>query len=182
MTAAEQWREIPGYKDYYEVSNRGRVRSLDRRVWKGVKGWHPLRGKILRGGKHPYGYPQFGLSQHGKVRRRAAHKLVLEAFVGPCPEGLEACHRDGDPTNNRLKNLYWGTHSENVKDAVRHGTHVDNRGQRHGMSKLSEKDVRQVRQLLRQGHLTQKEIAERFGVGRANISSIHRGKSWSHIL
>jgi len=50
--------------------------------------------------------------------------MVLEAFVGPCPEGMECCHRDGNPANNHVGNLYWGTRSENLYDAVRHGAHA----------------------------------------------------------
>lgn len=55
------------------------------------------------------------------IGRRYVHRLVLETFVGPRPEGMEACHNNGDPTDNRLGNLRWDTRSENVKDAVRHG-------------------------------------------------------------
>lgn len=66
-----------------------------------------------------YGYPHVNLQ--GKTR--FVHHLVLEAFVGPMPEGHEGCHRDGDRTNNHLGNLYWGTRAENVRDAIEHGTH-----------------------------------------------------------
>jgi predicted XRE-type DNA-binding protein len=179
----ETWKEIPGYEGHYEVSDHGRVRSLERKVWKKVNGWglHPVRGKVLRPTKQASGYSYLRLSKDGRVRRFAVHRLVLMAFVGPCPEDHEACHRDGDPTNDSLQNLYWGTHSQNVKDAVRHGTHVDNKGEDHGCSLLREKDVRRILQLLKEGSHTQAKIAKLFGVSRANISAIKNRKSWKHL-
>lgn len=73
---------------------------------------------------HEAGYLLVAVKVDGKQRRFRVHRLVLEAFVGPCPDGKECCHRDGDPTNNSLGNLYWGTHGQNMNDQVRHGTHT----------------------------------------------------------
>lgn len=70
------------------------------------------------------GYARTSLSGHGQPRSARVHQLVLEAFVGPPGPGQEARHLDGDKANNRLSNLAWGTHTENMRDAIRHGTHV----------------------------------------------------------
>jgi Zn ribbon nucleic-acid-binding protein len=115
----EQWRAVPSYEGYYEVSDQGRVRSLERRaangrVWPGI---------ILKGVTHPNGHRQVILSRHNVKRTYWVHALVLSAIVGPAPKGMEALHRDGDPGNNTTGNLKWGTHSENMQDQVRHGVH-----------------------------------------------------------
>ncbi|WP_211339176.1 NUMOD4 motif-containing HNH endonuclease [Salana multivorans] len=113
----ETWLPVVGYEGLYEVSDRGRVRSLDRLSAAGA----PQRGRVLRPSIAKGGYPMVSLYRDRGRSTRTVHRLVLLAFVGPEPEGAEACHRDGNPTNNALPNLYWGTHSENMHDAVRHG-------------------------------------------------------------
>mgnify|MGYP000973833453 CR=1 FL=1 len=119
MSEPEQWRPILGYGGFYEVSSRGQVRSLDRANSRGNR----LRGSAVARSKRPGGYLQVALHREGRRGRAFVHRLVLEAFSGPCPSGMEACHIDGDPANNALSNLRWGTHSENMFDKVRHGTH-----------------------------------------------------------
>jgi hypothetical protein len=64
-----------------------------------------------------------GLNREGKEQKRYVHSLVAEAFIGPRPPGLEVCHGDGIPTNNRPENLRYGSHGSNLLDRVRHGTH-----------------------------------------------------------
>lgn len=116
----EVWRAVPGYVEgSYEVSDLGRVRSLDRITSHG----HRRRGVILKPIRHERGYPMVNLWHSNVQRMQLVHRLVLLAFVGPSPDGLEARHGDGDPTNAALTNLSWGTHSENEFDKVDHGTH-----------------------------------------------------------
>lgn len=116
---------------------------------------------------------------HGQTHRQTyVHRLVLEAFVGPCPPGMECCHNDGDPSNNALANLRWDTSASNNADKIRHGTWPS--GIRNGHSKLQEDDIRAVRSLSR-GGMTNKEIAERFGVTQTMIRSIVTGKNWKHV-
>jgi len=113
----EQWLPVFGFEDLYEVSDLGRVKSLGRPYCNGVRSFPPL---ILRPGPSNYGHLSVVLMPGRKTHM--VHRLVLEAFVSPRPPGMDTCHRDGDPTNNRLDNLRWGTRSENIRDAVRHGT------------------------------------------------------------
>ena len=118
----ERWLSIPGYEGIYEVSDHGRVRGLDREINRGASGKLRIHGQILK--PQPLRrYRAVRLKVHGRKRVALIHRLVLEAFVGPCPEGMEACHWDGDPTNNRVENLRWDTRSANARDRVRHGTH-----------------------------------------------------------
>ena len=107
----ENWRPVVGFEWRYEVSDTGRVRSLDGKTISshvGNKAGH------LRVSLKP---------EIGEWKGRYIHQLVLEAFVGPRPKGLVACHNDGNSTNNRIENLRWDTPSSNMHDRVKHGTH-----------------------------------------------------------
>ena len=106
-TDIERWRPVAGGEGY-EVSDFGRVKSLR---------WTPPR--ILKPGPSNYGHLSVVL---GPRNTRMVHQLVLIAFVGPRPPKMEVRHLDGNPANNRLENLCWGTRSDNIRDAIRHGT------------------------------------------------------------
>jgi len=120
----ETWLPIAGYPDY-EVSDQGRVRSLDRYVKFANGSGRTALGLILKPWKHMGDYQAVGLRPTKK--RFLIHALVLEAFVGPRPEGMVCCHIDGNPANNHVSNLRWGSYSENNHDLVRHGTHFQAR-------------------------------------------------------
>jgi hypothetical protein len=136
----ERWRDVPGYEKLYQVSDMGRVRSL------GADKNH--KGKILKGRiVNKYGHLSVQLCKKCKARSFLIHRLVLLAFVGPCPDGMECRHLDGNHQNNKLKNLKWGTSSENRRDAMKHGTWrpvkgPDNSGSKHGLSKFNEKIIK----------------------------------------
>lgn len=117
---SEEWRPVPGYEGRYEVSDQGRVRSLDRWIARrgGLAGYSFVRGQVLRPKVDSLGRHSVGLGRSKTVR---VPTLVLLAFVGPKPPGYECCHGDGDPSHNWLGNLRWDTHSENMNDKVRHG-------------------------------------------------------------
>lgn len=106
------------------------------------------------------------------------HCLILEAFVGPCPPGMECRHLNGNPADNRLENLAWGTHTENQQDRFAHGT--DNRGERNGRAKLTADDVREIRKLSRQGRSIG-DLARQFGVVAGTIDHIITGRNWSWL-
>lgn len=118
----ELWLPVWGYEGLYEVSSLGRVRSIDREVEHPTVGIVHRKGKVLA--QNPLnkdGYLGVGLSRGGTKKKRAVHLLVLESFVGPRPKGKQACHNDGNNTNNRAENLRWDTPKENVADIKRHG-------------------------------------------------------------
>jgi hypothetical protein len=113
-----------------------------------------------------------------KVQCRYVHRLVLEAFVGPCPDGMAACHNDGDTSNNRLANLRWDTHQANALDKLFHDTMP--MGSKVYCAKLTEADIPVIFALRAEG-LSQQAIADRLGVSQTVISAILRGKTWSHV-
>ena len=117
MTTHENWKAIPGYEGLYEVSDQGSVRSLDRLNSLG----HRRKGKFLSPGRGRDGHLRVNLCKNGKMESMYVHRLVLLAFVGPCPTGMLACHWDDDPGNNHLSNLRWDTPSANRRDELRNG-------------------------------------------------------------
>lgn len=116
---SEQWKPVVGYEGHYEVSDLGRIRSLDR---PGVDG-RRLRGVYLTPYVMPSGHLRVALCKNRRHKTEKLHRLVLIAFVGQPPPGMEVLHRDGNPANNSLANLRWGTKSENARDQIRHGVH-----------------------------------------------------------
>lgn len=106
------WKAIQGYEGHYEVSDEGYVRS--------IKKDPPLNLKLNLANT---GYRVVNLWLEGESKTHQVHRLVLEAFVGPCPKGKMGLHWDDDKDNNRLSNLRWGSRSENARDSVRNGIH-----------------------------------------------------------
>lgn len=123
------WKPVPGWEALYEVSDTGEVRSLDRQM-KNRWGSTTLKpGRVLRQVEHRGGYMAVRLQEALSKRDKTVkvHTLVLEAFAGPKPEGMEARHLNGNSRDNRSVNLTWGTRSENNLDRVAHGTHQHTR-------------------------------------------------------
>lgn len=182
----ERWLPVLGFEGHYEVSDLGRVRSVARTLryeQRTASGrlitktrHHPAR--VLQPGTVKSGHQ---LVMLGRGHPRLVHRLVLDAFVGPRPPGMEALHGDGDPANNRLRNLRWGTRSENVRDAIRHGTFVGGPKPGEGPNAtLTAAHIPEIRNLLAAG-LSPREIGERYGVTRSAIYLIKIGRNWSHI-
>ena len=170
----EEWRSITGYEGLYEVSNLGGVRSLVRMTKRGRRG-----GRRLKTSPNVYsGYLAVSLSAENRQQVAYIHALVLEAFVGPRPPGMEACHGDGDRKNCRLDNLRWDTRKNNHKDKIAHGTQT--RGENHPVSILKERDIPKIFALRKQGKLL-REIAAIFGVSDSQISLILLRREWKHV-
>lgn len=173
-----EFKDVPGFPGY-RVGSDGSVWTCLKQVGNGRNGtkreyvagdWRPMRLTRL-----PTGRLQARL--RGRVHRYVS-RIVLEAFVGPCPPGMEACHGDGDVSNNRLTNLRWDTHRANEADKRVQGT--DPVGERHGMAKLSADAVRAIR-ADRAAGATLAALAVRWGVCKQQISRIVRGDRWAHL-
>lgn len=137
-TTVEEWRAIEGWAGY-EVSNQGRIRS-----WKFCRRTPgQALPRIMRQDVLPVGYRQITLKDKGARRREYVHRLVLSAFVGPCPDGQQVAHWNGDKADNRLGNLRYCSPIENYDDKIRHG--ADTRGVRNYNASLTAEDVRRLR-------------------------------------
>lgn len=185
----ERWLPVVGWEGRYEVSNLGRVRSLDRIIVAIVQGQpqrRRVKGRILKPSHSSgYGYAQLQLE---KGARRYIHTLVAEAFIGPRPEGMEVRHGPGGRLDNRVSNLSYGTHAQNNgPDKVRDGT--DHNGDRGPNAQLTWEQVDEIRRLMpapfprarskrTAGMPTQQGLAEQFGVSRWAIHDIVTGKKW----
>ena len=166
-----EWRPIHGFEGYYEISDEGSVRGLTRTLSDG----RLHRGAPLAVKTSKSGHKSVRLCKAGAHHWKGVHCLVLEAFVGPCPDGMEGAHNSGDATDNRLANLRWDTRKGNHADKRLHGTMAE--GARNGNSKLTQSDVDQIFGFRQEGENLSR-IAARFGVTAANISSILSGKTW----
>lgn len=173
-TTSLEVREIPGFPGY-GIDRLGGVYSC----WK--HGYH----RIIPGRWHPRkthithkGYLRVGLLQGDRQRHFMVHHLVLLAWVGPRPEGMDAAHNDGNKLNNDVANLRYDTRKGNLSDRAIHGTLLN--GSRSRLAKLTEADVIEIRQL-RAGGMTLQAIGDRFGTDFSNIGHIVSRKTWKHI-
>jgi hypothetical protein len=162
----EVWKPVVGYEGSYEVSDHGRVKSLARNIHRRDR-WGGLSGRrvtgMLRKPQVRNGYRYLTLLH---TDRRFIHRLVLEAFVGPCPEGMEACHNDGNPANNQLENLRWDTRKANHADKRIHGTLVE--GYAHPAAKLTFAQIEAIRveYAVRRNPT---ELAKRYGIAYRTV-------------
>ena len=162
----ENWRRIAGSRSGYYVSDLGRVR--------GPRG-------MMSPCSDSDGYKQvrMGIGPTGKFFTKTVHALVCNAFIGPCPDGLEIDHVDGDKTNNRLANLERVTHSENLRRGRLLGL-IDSRGTKQKNAKLTEANVHEIRKMVAEG-VPRKDAAREFGVSESTISLVFNRLTWRHI-
>lgn len=174
----ERWRAIPGYEGIYEVSDLGRVKSLSRPTPM-RNGIRVIRERILKfqlGSK--VGYPTVVIYKRGVAQTVTIHRLVMLAFVGPAPDGMEVCHGNGDPLDNRLENLRYDTRRANRADGLRLGEIP--LGSSRPRAKLTEKKVSTMRMAVAAG-LSQRDAAAQFGVHPMTVGKILRRERWKHV-
>ncbi len=174
-TTSVEYRDIPDYPGY-------RV-GTDCSVWSclGIGGL--LHGAITSNWRRK----TLHVSKQGyhavRLRRQTitVHTLMLSAFVGPKPPGHECRHLNGNRLDNRLDNLAWGTHAENISDSFRHGT--NGKGMKSHTPKLTDDEVREIRRL-RAENVCRRQVAARFGVTMATITRVvncSRRGGWGHV-
>ena len=175
----EVWKPVAGYEGIYEVSNLGRVRSLDRvRVFRDGRTRH-YPSVMLSGKVGTHGYRAVVLA-NGSNRTVVVHRLVATAFV-PHAHGRDwVNHVDGDKLNNRADNLEWVTPQENTAHMMEMGLARFPKGSEIGAAKLTESDVVVIRSLALRGVML-KDLAADFGVAPPVISNICARKSWKHV-
>lgn len=171
-TKPERWLPVVGYEGKYEVSDSGRVKSL---TYRG----HPRTPpRLLKGEIDRCGYVRICLTRNGEERKKFLHLLVMEAFVGPCPTGLETCHEDGNSLNCMRSNLVYGTHSRNMLDKARHGT--SSRGEANIRAKLTSVQVAEIRSRFRQGEPA-KAVQAAYPIALSGLYKIKYRETWRHV-
>lgn len=168
----EEWRPIADCDGFYEVSSLGRIRST--MPIKGNRGPRLLSLQLTKG------YPCVKLRIPGTQTSRwhRVHRLVVEAFIGPIPEGYEVNHIDAQRTNNVPTNLELVTRTENMAHCRSLGRLAI--GVRSGKARISEADVRAIRASRADG-VPLDEIAQRFGISKQHVSGIAKGRFWKHL-
>jgi len=163
----EQWKPIKDYEGLYEVSDLGRVRSLDRTVKRGNQNVS-VKSRILKPHSNSRGVKTLQLHKEGKQKTFKVHVLVATAFIGERPEGYHICHENGIASDNRLLNLRYDTINENKIDIYRYGRKAGN-------GKLSIEQVLEIRKLYATGNYSQLKLGEMFNVdGKAIFNVVHR--------
>lgn len=176
---------IVEYRDLTAIGFPGYRAGSDGTIWTRWKtGSRPMRlaesWKIMKQFPQRDGY-LFVTIGIGAVRKRmAVHRLILMAFHGPCPDGMQARHYpDRNPQNNHARNLSWSTLSENQADRVKHGT--DCRGSKCYAAKLTEETVKAIRQEYEAGGTTMRKLAKKYGVSFCPIQRLIRRQSWANV-
>lgn len=169
------FRVIPGFPRYAINESGTTVLSICHRTGRGKdKSWE--NASRLTSVKTKDGYYRVPFA--GISRRMSVHTLVLLTFVGPCPDGMQCRHLDGNPANNNISNLAWGTIAENHRDKILHGT--SGKGETHSRAKLTAANVLEIRSRAASGEMLL-DIAKDFPVTDTCICRIVRRKSWKHI-
>lgn len=173
-----EWKDIEGFEGLYQVSNYGDVRSLDRYV-NGPHGDRLMKGRILKPISDGRGRIQIVLSKESIGYRFKIHRLVATYFLENTLNLPEVNHIDGDPLNNKLENLEWVDRKSNVTHAVNNNLYPQ--GERHYKSRITDKDVLEIRKIYSEGGITQESLAKTFNVSRGLIKDVVNHKSWKHV-
>jgi len=181
----EIWKDVLGYKGLYKVSNLGNIKSLPRRVRCMRKSYRKFISTRLSPGRKMKvytsnkGYQDLDLCKKGKITSKLVHILVLEAFVGKCPKGMQCCHGIKGPSVNTLDNLRWGTISSNNKeDKIRDGVALF--GNRNHATKMKESEVKKIKRYLRKMSYIDlyKKLKIKSRNLKARIKAIAKEETW----
>lgn len=189
----EEWKTIPGFVGLYEASNLGRIKSIPRKLTrpsprnqnKMQTRWYGggiLRAHEIKSGGSKFPYLTLTLSKDRIQYKFLVHRLVLMAFIGECPLGMQGCHNDGNGLNNAIENLRWDTPSNNQLDRKKHGTEWAPvmKGEDHPGSKLLDKDIIYIRSVPPYKNRA-KDLANKFNITKNSIHQIIGRRSWKHV-
>lgn len=181
---SNDWRPVVGWQGYYEVSRYGAVRSVDRTVQTKNGGTARMKGREIKFALSEWGYRRVFLSRDSTGSTRPIHILVAEAFLGPRPDGLICCHKDGNKENNCADNLRWDTHASNSADAIAHGVAggaaYTSCGD-HPCAKLPERVVIAARTLYKSKLRTICGMARYMGAPDTTLRAAVKGTRWKKL-
>lgn len=159
----EIWKPIPNCNGYL-ASNIGNIKN-------------DVSGKIYKGHTVGRGYRHVSVIENGVRRYRKVSRLVASAFYGI--SDLHVLHNNGNPSDDRVENLRYGTPKENYADAVKHGTRPI--GDTHGRAIIPQADIKKIKEEYAMGGVTYKQIGERYGVTKYAIYRLMRGDNWKCV-
>ena len=171
----EIWKDIPGYEGRYQASTLGRIKNIERKVrgrnrYTGAEFYRTVPECVLRPGRYCSSGHVSVVLEHGG-NGKPVHQLVMKTFIGEPPEKCEVLHYDGDPTNNKLDNLRYGSRTENILDVFRLGGR---------WRKLTAHEAKIVQASLDFG-ARGTDIARKFNVSPSTISSIKVGRTFGWL-
>jgi hypothetical protein len=174
----EIWLPIPEYKGIYEVSNMGRIRSLDRITVCSIGRHMRFKGRILKARSvKPTGYLMVNLSKNNKNEDLLVHRLVAQAFI-PNPSKFPIVnHKDCDKSNSRANNLEWCTESENTLHALANNRRKTSKGASRWNATLTDEIVKAIRERFLKGE-RQAQISRQFKISRQQVSRVVNNKAW----
>ena len=176
----EIWKDIEGYENFYQVSNHGKVKSLDRTITNKLGVNQKLKGKELRRTPNNKGYYTVCLCVKSKLKTFLVSRFVAKAFVSNPKSFKVVDHIDDNPKNNNYKNLRWCTQSFNIQKSHDLGRSPAVCGEAHRSAKLNDMKVLTILTLLKNGK-TVTELAEEYGVTYSSIAGIKNGLYWKHV-
>lgn len=168
----EERKDIPWYEWLYQISNQGRVKSLQR-IAKSGSAWRQFKKEKMLKQKQDRLYRRVALCKNNTIKFIFVHRLVWFVFMwlDISNKKILVCHKDDNPWNNNIENLFLGTQSDNIKDCVNKWRWVDNSNENHWMHKLSNIDVINIKELLALW-INNTNIAREYGVDQSHISRI----------
>lgn len=166
----EVWKDVVGYEGLYQVSNFGNVKSLGNEFSR--------KERLLKPSLQTKGYVNIVLQKNGKRKKILVHRLVAEYFIPNLDKKLQVNHINGIKTDNRVQNLEWVTHRENLDHAIKNNLTL--KGKENRNSKLKDVDVIKIHSLLQKG-VTTKELSESYNVSYSTIDGIRTNRYWKHL-
>lgn len=183
----EVWKDVIGYETFYQVSNFGNVRSLDRVVNKLNGIFYMRKGKLCVQSKSNLGYMTVGFTVNNKKVNKYVHRLVAEAFITNMNDYPQVNHIDCDKTNNRMYNLEWCTNSQNHIHASKNGLNklhlhrVAYSGEENGRALLTKEQVLEIKQKYIPYKYSAKKLSKDYNVSESCITHILNNTSWKEI-
>ena len=176
----EFWKKIPGFEGCYFVSNFGRFKS-EGRLECSIRRVCKRKDRLLKPSFHPSGYSYVTLTtSNAKSRSFSAHRIVAICFLKSIKGKHFVNHINGKKSDNRAVNLEWCNRSENAKHSFKIGLQC-NKGEMHPCSKLTNKDVLEIRSMGKLSSTEAKSVSKIYGVSHSTIKDVLSGKTWSHI-
>lgn len=178
----EIWKSVKGYDGKYEVSNRGRVKSIGRvSINKRRKGDPFILGKVLKFSNCTGGYRQVVLMKNGIAKTIKIHRLVAKAFIKNAKNKPQVNHIDGNVENNNVSNLEWCTPKENTLHSYRYLGRIPVHGETHTKAILTNDDVLAIRKKYIPRKYPYSKLGKEYGVHESAIGLIIRGKNWKQL-